>query len=242
MSDEELTRDAILRGRLTLWQPRVGYRFSIDPLLLVDFVAPPYGRVVDFCAGCGVVGLGLLSRDGNARATLVELQPRLATLARRNADDNGMGERAVVREVDLTSEWSAGEGGAQYDVAVANPPYRSLDEGPASPDVEVATAQHELTVTLAALARTMRVSLKPGGRAALVYPATRIGALLATLDGEGLRPLRARFVHPRADEPANRVLVEAHKGARGPLVVEPPLVLRDGAGYTRQAALILGEP
>jgi tRNA1(Val) A37 N6-methylase TrmN6 len=65
---------------------------------------------------------------------------------------------------------------------------------------------------------------------------------LAALDGEGLRPLRARFVHPRADEPANRVLVEAQKGARGPLVVEAPLVLRDAAGYTREAARILGEP
>ena len=242
MGDDELTRDAILRGRLTLWQPRAGYRFSVDPLLLVDFVAPPYGRVVDFCAGCGVVGLGLLSRDGEARATLVELQPRLATLARRNADDNGMAARAGVRQADLTGEWSAGEGGAAYDVAVANPPYRSLDEGPASPDVEVATAQHELRVTLPALTRAMRVALKPGGRAAIVYPAARVAALLAALEAEGLRPLRARFVHPRADEPANRVLVEAHKSARGPLVVEPPLVLRDADGYTREAARILGEP
>jgi tRNA1Val (adenine37-N6)-methyltransferase len=242
VGDDELTRDAILRGRLSLWQPRVGYRFSIDPLLLLDFVASPYGRVVDFCAGCGVVGLGLLSRDAAAHATLVELQERLASLALRNAGENGMAERVTVRQSDLTGEWSAGEGGAQYDVAVANPPYRSLDEGPASPDVEVATAQHELTVTLAALARAMRWSLRPGGRAAIVYPATRIGTLLATLDGEGLRPLRARFVHPRAEEPANRVLVEAHKGARGPLVVAPPLVLRDAAGYTREAARILGEP
>ena len=48
-------------------------------------------------------------------------------------------------------------------------------------------------------------------------------------------------MHPRADEPANRVLVEAHKGARGPLVVEPPLVLRDGDGYTAEAARILGD-
>jgi len=64
---------------------------------------------------------------------------------------------------------------------------------------------------------------------------------LSALAAEGLRPLRARFVHPRADEPANRVLVEAHKGARGPLVVEAPLVVRDAAGYTAEAARILGD-
>jgi tRNA1Val (adenine37-N6)-methyltransferase len=226
---------------LTLWQPRAGYRFSIDPLLLVDFVKPPYGRLVDFCAGCGVVGLGLLSRDAQAQATLVELQERLAGLARRNADDNNLGPRVTVQQRDLTEPSSTGESGARYDVAVANPPYRTLDEGPASPDEEVAIAQHELKLSLTKLVETMRWALKPGGRAALVYPAARINALLSTLAAEGLRPLRARFVHPRADEPANRVLVEAHKGARGPLVVEAPLVVRDAVGYTTEAARILGD-
>jgi tRNA1Val (adenine37-N6)-methyltransferase len=226
---------------LTLWQPRDGYRFSVDPLLLVDFVKPPYGRVVDFCAGCGVVGLGLLTRDAHAQATLVELQERLAGLARRNADDNNLGPRVMVHQGDLTELSSLGEGGGRFDVAVANPPYRSLDEGPASPDEEVAVAQHELKVSLPKLVETMRWSLKPGGRAAVVYPAARINALLSALAAEGLRPLRARFVHPRADEPANRVLVEAHKGARGPLVVEAPLVVRDAAGYTAEAARILGD-
>lgn len=240
MADEELTRDAILRGRLTLWQPRAGYRFSVDPLLLVDFVAPPYGRLVDFCAGCGVVGLGLLTRDAAAHATLVELQPRLATLAARNAADNGLAARAEVAVGDLRA--ALPEGGASFEVAVANPPYRTLEDGPASPVEEVALAQHELRISVAELAVTMRRVLKPSGRAAVVYPAARLPALLAALEAAGLRPLRARFVHPRADEPANRVLVEAQKGARGALVVEPPLVLRDAAGYTREAARMLGEP
>jgi tRNA1Val (adenine37-N6)-methyltransferase len=209
-------------------------------LLLVDFVRPPYGRLIDFCAGVGVVGLGLLTRDAAATALLVEIQDRLATLARRNADDNGCGARVIVRQVDLTSR-DAGEAGGLYDLAVANPPYRTLDEGPASPDLEAAIAQHELKLTLPELARTMRWCLRPAGRAALVYPAARVASLLAALEGEGLRPLRARFVHPRAEEPANRVLVEAHKGARGPLVVEPPLVLRDADGYTPEAARLLGD-
>ena len=229
-----------MRGRLTLWQPRDGYRFSLDPLLLVDFVRPPYGRVVDFCAGCGVVGLGLVSRDAGATASLVELQPRLAQLARRNADDNALGARVTVVAGDLRG--ALPDAGASFDVAVANPPYRALDEGPASPDEEVAIAQHELRVTVGEVAAAMRRVLVPAGRAALVYPASRVAHLLAALDGAGLRPLRARFVHPRADEPANRVLVEAQKGARGPLVVEAPLVVRDAAGYTAEAARILGEP
>lgn len=223
-----------------MWQPRTGYRFSLDPLLLVDFVRPPYRRLVDFCAGCGVVGLGLLCRDADATATLVELQPRLAGLARRNAEDNAMGARAVVVQADLRRPLA--DGGAAFDLAVANPPYRALDEGPASPDEEVAVAQHELRVALGDVAAAMRRALVPGGRAALVYPAARVAALLSALDGAGLRPVRARFVHPRAGDAANRVLVEAHKGAKSALVVEPPLVVRDATGYSAEAARILGEP
>jgi len=224
---------------LSLWQPRAGYRFSIDPLLLVDFVKPPYGRIVDFCSGCGVVGLGLLSRDEAASATLVELQPRLAHIARRNADDNGMGERVEVCPEDLRTAF---DHSTQFNVAVANPPYRSLDERPASPDAEVTIAQHEVELKLPELTSAMRRALFPAGRAALVYPAARVGHLLASLEGAGLRPVRARFVHPRAGEPANRVLVEANKGARSALVVEPPLVLYgDGNAYTAEAARLLGD-
>jgi tRNA1Val (adenine37-N6)-methyltransferase len=223
---------------LTLAQPRDGYRFSIDPLLLIDFVKPPYGRIVDFCAGVGVVGLGLCTRDEAARATLVEIQPWLARLAQRNAADNGMGERVDVCSEDLRG---ALRDAASFSVAVANPPYRTLDEGPASPDEQIAIAQHEIKVTLPEIADAMRKRLVPGGRAALVYPAARVAHLLATLEGSGLRPVRARFVHPRANEPANRVLVEANKGARSPLVVEPPLVIYDGATYTDEARRILGD-
>jgi tRNA1Val (adenine37-N6)-methyltransferase len=238
--DELLTRDQILRGKLALWQPHDGYRFSLDPLLLIDFVKTPFGQVIEFCAGVGVIGLGLLLRDVAATLVQIEIQERLAKLARRNADENQLGERVQVRHADLTSELN--DIGARFDLAVANPPYRSLDEGPASPDTEVATAQHELTLTLAALTATMRRALKPGGRAALIYPAARLPTLLAALDGENLRPRRARFVHPRVGEPANRVLVEAHKGKRGPLVVESPLRLRDATGaYTAEAKFALGE-
>jgi tRNA1(Val) A37 N6-methylase TrmN6 len=37
------------------------------------------------------------------------------------------------------------------------------------------------------------------------------------------------------------VLVEAHKGSRAGLVVEPPLVVRDADGYTEEARVALGE-
>ena len=57
-SEGEITRDAVYEGRLTILQPRNGYRFSIDAYLLIWFASR--GRTAelsaDFGAGCGVVG------------------------------------------------------------------------------------------------------------------------------------------------------------------------------------------
>jgi tRNA1Val (adenine37-N6)-methyltransferase len=160
-------------------------------------------------------------------------------VARRNVDENGFATRATVVAADLAA--TVPLPGASFELVVSNPPYRLPSEGPPSPDPEVAMAQHEVKLTLAQLVAQLKRLLVPAGRAAVVYPAARLSELLTALDGAGLRPRRLRCVHPRAGEPANRVLVEAHKGARGPLVVEPPLIVRDGDGYTAEAAQILGD-
>ena len=122
--DDELTCDPILRGRLTLLQPRVGYRFSIDPLLLADFVgAPPLGRLVDLGAGVGVVGLTLAKNDPAAQVTLVELQPRLAALCLRNTAYNGLSDRCSVIQGDLLAPATQKQlPGACFDLVVSCPP------------------------------------------------------------------------------------------------------------------------
>jgi tRNA1Val (adenine37-N6)-methyltransferase len=245
---DELTRDEILRGRLVVWQPREGYRFAVDPLLLVDFVGEVRGlrvaRACDLGAGTGVIALAVALKWPEARVTAVELQPRLAALARKNVDENQLADRVAVVEADLADAAAARAAlpGASFDLALSNPPYRPLGEGDCNPRDEEAIARHELRLTLAGVCAELRRALEPGGRAALVYPAERLGALYAALDAEDLRPRRLRLVHPRADQPATRVLVEARKGQRGNLVVEPPFVLRDADGhYTPDARRALGE-
>jgi tRNA1Val (adenine37-N6)-methyltransferase len=58
----------------------------------------------------------------------------------------------------------------------------------------------------------------------------------------GLQPTRLRLVHPHPAEPAQRALVEARKGGRGGLCIEPPLYVRDAGGsYTAEARRALGE-
>lgn len=240
----DLTQDAILRGQLTLLQPRHGYRFSVDSLLLQHFVGvPPFGRIVDLGSGVGVIGLALARRDPRAQVILVELVPRVAELAVRNIEANQLGERARVAMVDVGDAAAMRRAlpGASCDWAVSSPPFFSLARGPTVPHAEEAVARHDLRLTLEALCREMRRLLKPGGRAAVVYPADRLPELLAALLLEKLCPRRLRLVHPRPAAPAQRVLIEAIKGGRSTMTIAPPLFVRDASGYTDEVRRALGE-
>jgi tRNA1Val (adenine37-N6)-methyltransferase len=245
MSDSDaLTRDPILRGRLLLWQPRTGYRFSVDPLLLADFaLAPPLGKLCDIGAGVGIVGLLLGRGDPRAQVTLVELQPRLAELCRKNAAENDLHARCTVVEGDVLSpQLRKLLPGAGFDLVVSCPPYYPVGKGGVNPDGEEAIARHELHLPLPDLVRAARRLIGFRGRVALVYPSPRLPQLLSSLLAEGLTPTRLRLVHAHAGEPAQRALVEGRKGARGGLFIEPPLFLRERDGsYTEEARRILGD-
>ena len=56
-----------------------------------------------------------------------------------------------------------------------------------------------------------------------------------------LQPRTLRFVHPRAGEPARRVLVEARRGARPDVKVLAPLYVHDGEQHSAETRRMLGE-
>ena len=54
------TIDSFLNGKLQIIQSRQGYRFSVDALLLAEFVSVrSEDVVVDLGAGCGIISLFL---------------------------------------------------------------------------------------------------------------------------------------------------------------------------------------
>ncbi len=242
MSD--LTEGEICRGELRLTQPARGYRFNLDSLLLADFAwrwLPDGGRrAMDLGAGCGVVGLLLARRDPDLAVILVELQPALAELARRNAEQNGLGQKVEVLEADLASLDPAGQ--ARPQLVVSNPPFYPQGSGRLNPDPQVATARHELACTLADLCDCAGRLLAPGGRFSLVHLRERMEEVLESLNAASLAPRILRKIQPLPDRPANRFLVMAEKGWGGGLEEEAPLLVREAPGvYTEETKGILRE-
>jgi len=222
------TTDALFEGRLLLRQPRRGYRFAVDAALLVWFAHSerPAPKCVDLGAGCGVVGLGLLAAGAVAELVAVEIQPRLADLCERNAESNDLAERvSVVRGDALAGDERLPPGG--FELVVANPPFWRADAGVLPDDEERRVAGHEVSLTLEGwISRGAELLSQRRGRLCAVFPARRADELITAAARAGLSPTRMLMVHPRADDPAELVLLEARPGPPGRLAVPPPLVLR----------------
>jgi tRNA1Val (adenine37-N6)-methyltransferase len=234
LDGEDITSDTLRAGRVRIYQPARGARMSLDPVLLEGFLPPPHGRFLDIGCGTGALSFLLLARDPAATGVGVELQPRLAALAARGRDDNGWQQRLEIVAGDVRALRDR-LGAARFDLIATNPPYRTLAASRRPPDDERALAHQEIALALPEWVECAARAVRPGGRVAVVFPAERAVDLLAELRARELNPCRLRTVHPHEGEPASRVLVEAERAGRRPLVIEPPLILHaDGARYTTE--------
>ncbi len=233
------TLDAILGGRLKLIQPRQGYRFSVEAVLLARFARCRRGqRVLDLGAGCGVVSLLVATLYEPASVLALELQPQLAALIRRNAELNGLSVVSALN-ADLRAPGLAELPAGGFDLVVTNPPYRALETGRWSPDPQRRMARDESGASLAEFIAAAARSLRHGGNLAIVFTAARAAELITALRARRLEPKRIRMVHPRLELPASMILVEARKSAGVEVAIEPPLVLYSNKGVWSDEARVL---
>ena len=216
------TQDALFDGALRLFQPAEGYRVNVDALLLAAFAAKgPVARLaVDLGSGVGAVGLALLHVGAARNVALVEREPELVELARRNLEP--FAATGNVHSLDLVREKLPTALRDAAELVVCNPPF--------FPEGSVRRQRHplkerarsgEVAPFVEAAACALRGSR---GRAAFVYPARALTELFSAAARAKLVPKRLCLVHARADEPARLALVELRRAKPGGLVVEPPLV------------------
>jgi tRNA1Val (adenine37-N6)-methyltransferase len=237
-SDE--TRDTILGGQLTLIQPKRGYRFSVEAILLGRFAkAGARDRVLELGAGCGVITIMIAALARPREIVAIELQPQLAEMIARNAALNDLKSvRAIC--ADIRSRKIATVEPSSFDLIVANPPYRAPATGRENPDHGRRVARGESTVTIVDFVAAARRYGRRGARVAFIFTARRAAELISAMRSRHLEPKRIRFVHPTAATPATVVMIEARVDGGIEAIVEPPLILYHAPGiYTPEALAIL---
>ncbi len=239
---EDETVESLSGGQLKVIQKKKGYRYTIDSVLLAGFVEPkPADRVLELGAGSAVISLLLAHRQRGLRVTALELQSGLADMARRSVSLNGLDDRVTVLQGDLRTSADVLEAQA-WDVVVFNPPYRKMGSGRINPLEEKALARHEIAGSVAEFLQAARRTLKPGGRACLIYPCSRMVEVIHCMRSLRLEPKRFRMVHSRPGSRGDFILVEGMKGGGEELAVLAPLfIYRKGGGYSEELEALFRE-
>ncbi len=242
----EETVDEILDGGLTVCQSRRGYRFNLDSLMLAHFASVRPGRLnMDLGCGNGIILLLLARLHPATRWVGLEIQPQLATLARKNIEQNGLCDRVTIVTGDVR-EVHHHFGHASFDQVIFNPPYRKLLSGRINPLEEKAVARHEIRGSLKDFLAAAGFLLKPSGRAFAVYPASRLAQLVFEFRRNDIEPKRMKLVFSDRHSRAQFVLAEGRRSSREELSMESPLFIYEQPGvYTEDMKRLfsdLGRP
>jgi len=239
MDSADIELNSLFEGRLSLYQYRKGYRFSIDSLLLASFARERVrGHVADLGTGSGVLPI-ILARSGTVTSLAgFEIQTELAELARRNIALHEIADRVSITQADIKKIRSLRQA-ESFDAAIANPPFYPFGTGRINPGSQDAAARHELLATLQDFIGAAAFLVKNGGRFCAIFPATRSADLICTLRDNRIEPKAMRCVHSRAGESAVMLLVEGIKNAGSQAEILPPLVIySQGSAYSPEVQAI----
>jgi len=214
-----------------------GYRFvwdeslfrpGTDTFLLSSFPRVKGGlRVCDFGCGTGLLALLLLQRCQTLQMTGIDIQPQAISLAQKAAAENGLTDRLTFQTEDLRkTTLPAGS----FDLIVCNPPYYPSGSGKLSASEASRIARSELSCTLEELCQAAARLLRWDGRFCLVHKPERLTDVIYALRQSKQEPKRLRFVCKNGCDAPSLFLLEACRGGKSGLTVEPPLILQNPDG------------
>jgi tRNA1Val (adenine37-N6)-methyltransferase len=198
-------------GPYELLQPEGGFRLGEDTLRLAAFATLKRGwRVCDLGCGAGPILLLLLGREPALTITGVELEEKVAALARENLARNGLEGKVFTGDLRDPALLPSG----QFDLVISNPPWFPIGAGRSG-----GLARAEEQCTLEELCAAASRLVRNGGRFALVHRPERLVDLCCLMRAYGLEPKRLELVRYSPAHPPSALLVEGVRQGRPGLSV-----------------------
>lgn len=229
----EITTDHIFQEQIPLCQPKDGYRFGTDAVLLAASIATKKGRCLDMGSGVGAVAIGAAWRCPDLHVTAIEKDSVLASLLRHNIAQNQLTERMRVWQGDIAAMPPMLAN--SFDHVVANPPFHQ--PGGTRPSNRRKSLAHAGDgPTLTDWVRFGLWACKPKGQITVIIRADRGDEVITALRMGGAGEIVQYPVWSYHGSPAVRLLISARKGVQGVSALLPGIVLHQTNGALTDAA------
>ena len=224
--DERIDR---VNENITIIQKKDGLTFGTDAYMLAAFMKEQKkARAVELGAGTGIISLLVASRERFSHVSAVEIQEEFASLASRNVELNGLGERIDIIHSDVRDLTPAHIGG-EADVVFSNPPYMKRDSGKRNEADMKYIARHEVCGSVSDFCAAAKKLLKHGGRFYAVWRPDRLSELLTAMSLNSLEPKELTLIAADPLTPPSIALVRAHKGGAAGMNVTRTLFIYHSA-------------
>lgn len=233
----DITRDTFFKGKVTIFQGKNGYRFSIDAALLAHFLPRcPRSKALEIGTGCGVIAMLALFKRKFSHIYGLEIQPRLSILSEINARENHFSGsfEAITDDFNLIYRDFTG-----INRIFSNPPFLKVTQGRLSPSQEIRMAKTEVSLDLKnVLEKTFQI-LGKRGSLYLIYPYSRHQELTRWSEKIGFGIGKTQMVFSFNDGKPERFLIQLSKKRTRTEELKPLVIFKEKGVYTRNMREIL---
>ncbi len=211
--EENETIDVLEDKKLKMIQPKKGYRFNEDSVILANFVEEKEGdEIIDIGSGSGIIAIQIALRRKAKRIVCIEIQERLANCAQRNVIINSVDDIVEVIQGDARriEKFLPPE---SFDIAVSNPPYIRRGTGRISSSIERTIGRYEDFLSLPDLLHCARYLLRKNGLLYVVYPMKRFKELFTLSTHFKLTPLFVKHIYRKPQDEHNIIIFKAKKSS-----------------------------
>lgn len=227
----EVLNDILGYKNRKIFQDTDCFSFSLDSIMLANFatIRLKDKKIVDLGCGNGVIPL-IMSLRCDKKIIGVEIQSKLADMAKRSVEYNGLTDTIEIINCNM-KDYVSDKTFESFDLITCNPPYFKVnDKNYFNDNIEKVIARHEVEITLSELIVIVKKLLKNNGNFAIVHRTDRLMEILSEFRKNNIEPKRVRFVHEKSNKESTLVLIEGQKNGKVGLKVENPFILYNEDG------------
>lgn len=173
----ETSGDVIFSEDTVIIQPKKGYRFNSDSMILSWFIHKilienEIKDALEIGAGTGIISIVLKKRGFKPQITCVEVQEDMFFLLSKNIINNNLSDDLLAVHEDFRIY--ADNVKAPVDLIFSNPPFFGISTGKINENSTKALCRHEFFGTLNDFFISSTKILKKNGHFIFVYPISRI--------------------------------------------------------------------